>query len=67
MITSASCLGVFRWPELHRKGEWEGDMKKQMVLAVSFKAVTVWQRTVTEIRIEKLQVFSGYHTENSKK
>lgn len=63
MITSASCLGVSRRPVLHRESEWEGGMKKQMVLAVSLKAVIVrLSAVVTEIRIEGLRVFSGYHT-----
>lgn len=39
MISSAICLGVSRWPVLHRESEWEVGMKNQMVLAVSFKAV----------------------------
>lgn len=37
MITSASCLGVLRWPVLHREREWEGGMKNQMALAVFLK------------------------------
>lgn len=41
VITSASFLGVSRWPVLHGEREWEGGMKNQMALTVSSKAVIV--------------------------
>lgn len=44
MITSASCLFFFFFTRrlvLLREIEWEGGMKKQMVLSISFKAVIV--------------------------